>query len=116
MNTEQFPAYDLSENDEQSLNEIYNSLKNSHLAEMDFDFTFDFKDFELFRLYKNYCIGPVIRLKNINTTFYITFTQVSYQLPNASKTISPGFKEYQIWGIAFLKNNFGHILIKPETF
>ena len=115
MNTSQIQPYDSSDIDDPIINETYKSLKLSHNAEFDLSFNFDFSSFELFRLYKNYSIGQVIRIQNEGIECYITFTQVSYQLPSASKFPKAPTEEFQIWGIVFLRNNFGHILIKPET-
>jgi hypothetical protein len=115
MNTSEIQPYDSSEIDDPIINETYKSLRLSHDAEFDLTFNFDFSTYELFRLYKSYFIAQVIRIENEDIKCYITFTQVSYQLPGAGKFPHKPIEELQIWGILFLKNNFGHILIKPET-
>jgi len=115
MNTLPFPTYELSEDNVESILEIYNKLKISLSAEFDFDLTLNFKNFELFRYYESYHIGPVVRFQNNSAIFYTAFIQVAYKATYANKFVHPPIKEYQTWGVAFLKSNFGHILIKPET-
>ena len=67
--------------------------------------------------YQNIIIGPVIKIENKGSFFYLAFVQVAYKLPSASKyaVLHPSTYEYQTWGVATLKSDFGHILIKPET-
>lgn len=115
MNTLPFSTHELTEADVESILGVYNKLKVSFSAEFDFYFDPNFKEFWLFSHCESYHIGPVIRLQNNATNFYLTFTQVAYKASYANKSVYPPIKEYQTWGVALLKNNFGHILIKAET-
>jgi len=99
-----------------SILEIFNTLNKEFTAEFITDFNFDFRPFELFSSYKQIDTGPVIYLKNESSSFYLTFTQVTYQLPNASRFPHLPSREYQTWGVLHLNKNSGHVLIRPETF
>jgi len=115
MKRSQLNAFDPRNTCDSVINETYESLKLSHHADIDVDFNFDFSNFELFNHYESHTIGAVIRIEYMGLKGYITFTQVSYKINSASKFPTPPTLEWQIWGIAYLKNNYGHILIKPET-
>lgn len=109
-------SYDPTNNCNSVINETFDYLKLSNKAEFDLDFDFAFSDFELFSEYESYSIGSVIRIESCGIKCYLTFTQVAYKLHSASKFPIPPTLEWQVWGIAYLNNNYGHVLIKPETF
>ena len=115
MNTLPFSKDDFKGSDIDSITNIYDHLKKNFLIDYDSKFTCNLSEFELFNYYKDVNIGQVISVNNNIATFYLTFTQVAYKLPTASKYLSPATCEYQTWGIAILKSNYGHILMKPET-
>ena len=63
----------------------------------------------------DYSMGPVIEIHHNETSFYITFTQVSYKMNTASRFPLAATKEYQTWCVLPLNRQYGHILIKTET-
>ena len=98
----------------ESILEVYNNLKNNFTTAFDPGFSFNFKEFESFSYNEITSFGPVISVSRPFNSFYLIFVEVNY-------IISPGryssgiHTDFQVWGVLFLKNDYGHILIKPET-
>jgi len=110
-----FPTKDISEQNVQSITEIYKELKTKHQVEFDFNFTVDLRQFELFRPDEIDHFGPVIKLFDEQKTFYLVFVEVSYKIGTGARYSSYEGREYQTWGVMNLRNKYGHVLIKPET-
>ncbi|HNU89573.1 MAG TPA: hypothetical protein PKJ94_14835 [Ferruginibacter sp.] len=116
MNVFPYSGYDIGESDINAIIEIHDKLKLTYFAEFDRDFTFNYKELELFKANSINDLGPVICIKNSFRSFHLAFIEISYRV-GAGSRYSPGtHTEYQTWGITSLKNAYGHILIKPETF
>jgi hypothetical protein len=109
-----FPTNNIDESDVKSILAIYNKIKENFSAEFDFDYSFNFKEFEAFIHYGIKMFGPVICVSTPVKPFYLTFTCVQYK-GTPGKYSHPTYSDYQVWGIQYLKNNYGHILIRPET-
>jgi hypothetical protein len=110
-----FSTYDMSEADAHKLFEIYNSLKTVYSTEVDLDFELSYGDFSAFYGNMLNARGTVFRLSNGAKPFYLNFPEIKYKIGGGRYT--PGtVLEYQTWGCINLKNDYGHILIKQETF
>lgn len=96
--------------------ELHELYKNKLSASFDFDFNFDLGTFELFKNYNTCFIASVLKLANNKADFFIARISATYHLSTASRYPHSGSTEYQAWGFGTLKADFGHILIKPETF
>ncbi len=110
-----FNTTGLHENEIQSFLETFNQLKTAFQAQPDHDFNFIFNGFDLFNEYLDVNIGFAIDVSEGKGNSHITFTQVQYQY-FTGKGGRHQAAEYQSWGVAKLKKDFGHVLIKPESF
>jgi hypothetical protein len=115
MNNIPFSTFDMSEDEAEIMLELYNGLKRLYSTEVDPDFTLDIKSFDVFSHDEVNDYGPVFRITANGRTFYLNFIEVAYKT-GGGKYSSSSHIEYQTWGSIELKNDFGHILIKPETF
>ena len=114
MNQLPFPCYDMAESDIQMILTINDEIKNRCSASFDFDFTFDFKKYDSFSYNDVGRINPVISLNNNKS--YFAFVETSYTLSTASRGGNRTYNEFQLWGIVLLKKDYGHLLIRTETF
>lgn len=110
-----FSTYDMSEDDAQMQFAIYTTLKNTYQLEIDTDLSININDFDIFSHNELNSYGAVFRILKNSRAFYINFLEILYR--TGVGRYSPNTHlEYQTWGFINLKNNFSHILIKPETF
>jgi len=78
------------------------------------DIDFHLEDFELFRNHTAVNVRGSFVIKNSRTDCYILFIETGYAGTPAAR-ISTTHKEYQTWGLAYLKHDFGRVLIRKET-
>lgn len=110
-----FPTYDMSEADAEKQLDIYNALKSAYKTEIDTDFSLNIRDFNLFDPNDLNSFGATFRIIENSVSFYLNFIQIIYR--TGGRRYSSGiYTEYQAWGLINLRKDFGHILIKPETF
>ena len=83
--------------------------------EIDSGLSINIKDFDIFSHNELNSYGAVFRILKNSKAFYINFLEILYR-SGINRYSSDVHLEYQTWGFINLKNNFGHILIKPETF
>ena len=105
----------MSEADAQNQFEIYTALKTNYDTEIDSDFSINIRDFSIFNANELNSHGATFRITNNSRPFYLEFIEILYR--TGGQRYSSGiYMEYQTWGTINLKNSFGHIIIKPETF
>ena len=78
------------------------------------DIDFHLEDFEAFRLYSDVRLRGSFVIKSVKTDCYILFIETHY-FAGTGRTGDHYGKEYQIWALAYVKHNFGRVLIRPET-
>jgi len=114
MTTLPFSTVDLDTSEIDAIISIFDTLKQTFEVSYDLNFSYDLGKLELFANRK-ISVGPTIRITNSSCSFHLAFVQVGYSYAYARK-YSFGLRyEYQTWGVANLKTDGGHILIKPET-
>jgi len=75
---------------------------------------FHLEDFELFRNHDVNVRGS-FAIKQGNNDCYILFTEVVYSTPTAHRGGDAHYSNFQIWALAYVKHNFGRVLIRRET-
>ena len=106
----------MDESEVQTITEIYQKLKGRRTAEFDLDIQFDLASFESFRYYTIVRMGPVIAINTGGKPFYLSFLDLVYSEGTKGLYSSSASRESQVWGIAYLKRSYGHMLIRTETF
>lgn len=89
---------------------IYNRLKHSFELEVDFDFSINCNSFQCFNG-NTIDTGPVFKLGTIPQQYFLCFLLIGSE--NGRHSYNLG---YQTWGYYKLKEDYGRILIKNETF
>jgi hypothetical protein len=97
--------------------ETYESLRARFRMELTGDIDFHLQDFEVFKE----CAGVSLRgsyvIKAARTDCYILFVE-AHTIKKGGSTKLPALcdnYEYQTWALAYLKKDFGHVFIRPET-
>jgi hypothetical protein len=109
-----FSTLDLHTADIDAITLTFDYLKKKFDVSYDVNFSYDFNRLEVFANRK-ISIGPAIKITNPFQSFDLVFIQVGYSYAYGRKYSFGLTYEYQTWGVTTLKNDFGHILIKPET-
>jgi len=110
-----FSTYDMSETEVQKQFEIYTTLRDNYNVEIDTEYPINIRDFDIFNANELNDHGAGFRIVKNSRSFYLEFIEILYRTDG--RRYSPNVHiEYQTWGLVNLKSDFGHILIKPETF
>jgi hypothetical protein len=110
-----FDTVGLSATDFDNFYQTYKALDQKFDIHPTGDIDFHLEDFESFRYYKDVHIRGSFVIKNAKTDCYILFIELGYTAPNTGRGPSINHKEYQVWALAYVKHNFGRVLIRPET-
>jgi hypothetical protein len=102
-----------SEEDIKLFERIFNKLNSVVHCEYSGSFNFNFNDFTLFRNYSKISVGPVIDINIGYENSFMAFIQAIS--PSSIIRQHIDLVEYYSWGACFLKHNFGHVIIRPET-
>jgi len=110
-----FDTIGLKDEDIQAFLITLDHLKSGFKAEFDGDFEFGIAGFDVFSNYQSINFKYAIDVSGDLDNSHITFPQIEYKFVG-HKGGSHTAIEYQVWGIATLKKDFGHVIIKQETF
>lgn len=110
-----FSTFDMSIDEAQRLFDIYTKLKSTYSVEVDREFNLPFSSFETFRNNGLNDKGSVFKINNGHRPFFLCFPEIQDWLRNSRYSPGP-FIEFQTWGYYKLKEDFGHVLIRTETF
>lgn len=93
--------------------DTYTTLQQKFDIQPTGNIDFHLEDFELFRNYVAINLRGSFVIKDSRTDCYILFVELGV----ADATTRPGHhhKEYQTWALAYLKHDFGRVLIRKET-
>ena len=91
----------------------YETLKSKFCIEPTGNIDFNLKQFEILKRYLNFDLRGSFVIKHINCDSYILF--IATQVKNIGKGFIAGETDGQTWGLAYLKRDFGRVLIRRET-
>jgi len=109
-----FDVLGLEDDEKKSFQSTYETLETNFNLSYEQDFKFSFKAFSVFKDLNNISIRDTFKITRQDSFSYLTFTSVDYSLIGG-RTGRVNGSSYQIWGIAYLKRNYGCLLIQPET-
>jgi len=97
--------------------ETYETLKSHFRLELTGNIDFHLPDFEVFRNCENVNLRGSFVIKNAQTDCYILFVEVhqKHKSKSLSHPVVHDYYEYHTWALAYLKKDFGRVLIRPET-
>ena len=109
-----FDVLGLTSDEKKSFQATFDKLQDVFNLKIERKFNFNFKVFNIFKAYGDYYIRDAFKLIDPTSYAHLTFTEVWYSFAGGRSGQSNG-NEHQIWGIGYLKNNYGNILVQPET-
>jgi hypothetical protein len=96
--------------------ETYDALKARFRMEHTGDIDFHLNDFEVFKNHADVNLKGSYVIKNARTDCYILFVETHDLVGNAKRyTAAADYYEYHTWALAYLKKDFGRVMIRPET-
>jgi hypothetical protein len=109
-----FDTIGLTVSDFDDLYQTHNILKSKFNIQPTGNIDFHLGDFEAFRLYKDIVLRGSFVIKGAKTDCYILFVEANY-FSGSSRTGDSYTKVQQAWAIAYVKQDFGRVLIRRET-
>jgi hypothetical protein len=97
--------------------ETYEALKARFRIELTGTIDFHLDNFEVFRDCTDVNLRGSYVIKDARTDCYLLFVEI-HKKKKSSSQYDPGvsdYYEYQTWALAYLKKDFGRVLIRPET-
>ncbi len=96
------------------LHDTYKALKAKFNIECTGNIDFHLEQFEVFRKYFDVKLRESYVIKHLNNDAYVLFVENHRRTMSAKSGIGDSY-ENQTWGLAYLKKNFGRVLIRRET-
>jgi hypothetical protein len=115
MDNYPFNTVGLCSEDIDRYNDIYKALKTKFNIELTGHIDFHLEQFELFKNYISVDLLGSFVIKHQNCDSYIFFIQTNYKVTPAKGVGSYYANDCQIWALAYLKKDFGGVLIRRET-
>jgi hypothetical protein len=112
-----FDTVGLCSDDIDRFDETYRLLKSKFEVELTGNIDFGLENFEVFRECANVNLRGSYVIKNARTHCYMLFVEI-HKIVKGGSTRLPSivdYYEYQTWALAYLKKDFGRVLIRPET-
>jgi len=114
MDNYPFDTNGLTDADIDSYYKSYTILKSKFNLEFTGEIDFHLELFEVFKNYLEITVRDSFVIKQDNNNdCYILFVETESRHPGQGKV--SGDKDYQIWALAFLRADFGRMLIRRET-
>lgn len=113
MNNYPFDTTGLCSEEIDRFHDTYQALRAKFHIELTGEIDFHLEQFELFKHYLDVKVRDSFVIKHENNDSYVLF--VENQSRNLGKGSISGACEYQTWALAYLKHDFGRVLIRRET-
>lgn len=110
-----FDTTDTDADDIRALEDIYTSLKENYTIGLPIQTDIQLNQFEIFSNYPGAHIGGTLLINHPEMGCYLIFVKVPTHIQNG-RGPSINYHKYQVWAYVTLRNDFGRVLIKQETF
>ncbi|HEY8783780.1 MAG TPA: hypothetical protein VIM16_19280 [Mucilaginibacter sp.] len=110
-----FDTTGLCSEDMYRLNETYKALSAKFHIELTGQINFHLNQFEVFKNYLDINLRDSYVIKHPNKDSYILFIETHMRNVSAKATVITDYFEYHTWALAYLKHDFGRVLIRRET-
>jgi hypothetical protein len=112
-----FDTTSLDADDMQALEASYNAIKENFKVGLTNDDVIKLKEFDVFSSYPDATIGGTLLINHPESGCYLTYVKVNTTIKTGR---GPGaaisYYKYQLWASAILRNDFGRVIIRRETF
>jgi hypothetical protein len=93
----------------------YSALKDNFDIQATGHIDFRLADLETFKQYTGINVRGSFVIKGAKTDCYMLFVEVDHQSATGVHGAFTQHREYQTWALAYLKHDFGRVLIRKET-
>jgi hypothetical protein len=114
MNNYSFDTTGLSSTDIDVFQEAYELVKAKFNIALTGHINFQLEQFEIFKNYSDVNLLGSYVIKHLNNNSYLLFVENQYKAGGINKRVED-YHECQIWALAYLKQDFGRVLIRRET-
>jgi len=114
MNNYPFDTNGLCAADVDSFQETYNCVKTKLNIALTGNIDFQLAQFEVFKGYAGINLRGSFVIKHLDNNSYLLFIENHYKTAGVNSRVADCF-ECQTWALAYLKKNFGRVLIRRET-
>jgi hypothetical protein len=114
MSSFPFDTNGLSGDEIDRFNDIYKALKSKFHIDLTGNIDFDLKQFELFRNYFEVNLRDSYLIKHFDKESYMLFIQTHTRTLGQKGGLYDNYVN-QTWALAYLRRDFGRVLIKRET-
>jgi hypothetical protein len=104
----------LTTDETERFQETYKALRAELTIELTGHIDFHLEDFEVFKHYKELNLRESYAIKHYDNDGYVLFIEACYNAATPKRGIKH-CREYQTWGLAYLKKDFGRVMIRLET-
>jgi hypothetical protein len=112
-----FDTTNLDTDDMQALEASYKAIKENFKVGLTNDDVIKLKEFDAFSNYPNATIGGTLLINHPERGCYLTYVKVNTIIKTGR---GPGagisYYKYQLWASVTLRNDFGRVIIRRETF
>jgi hypothetical protein len=112
-----FDTTNLDAGDMQALEASYKAIKDNFKVSLTNNDVIKLKKFDVFSNYPDASIGGTLLINHPESGCYLTYVKVSTTIKTGR---GPGaaisYYKYQLWASATLRNDFGRVIIRRETF
>ncbi|HEY4196428.1 MAG TPA: hypothetical protein VGM63_12885 [Mucilaginibacter sp.] len=98
----------------ESFHETFKALKAKFRIELTGHIDFHLENFELFKHYDDVIVRDSYVIKQGSSDCYILFLEVTYRV-DGGRVGCHYRREYHTLALAYLKKDFGRVMIRPET-
>ena len=109
-----FITYGLSAEEIELFNKTYQELDKYFSLEIKAAPLVNIESFEIAKYYRSVEPREFIRIKEGFENSFVVYTEVEYKIAPSKYSFNV-YREFPLWGGAFLTKNYGHIIITPET-
>jgi hypothetical protein len=109
-----FDTVGLCSDDIDRFDTVYKALRAKFNIQFTGHINFHLEDFEVFKQYQDVTVRDSYVIKHMGSDCYILFVEAhNHVMPIKSKMHDQC--EYNVFALAYLKKDFGRIMIRPET-
>ncbi|WP_183575901.1 hypothetical protein HDF18_18550 [Mucilaginibacter sp. X5P1] len=100
----------------QALEDTYAALRAKFNISVPNDINLHINKFETININPDISVGGVLQINNTANECYLAFVKIHNYYHSVRSGEDQDFYQYKVWAFITLKNDFGRILIRRETF
>jgi hypothetical protein len=100
----------------QALEDTYAALRSKFSISVPNDINLHINKFESININPDVTVGGILQINNTTNECYLAFVKIHNYYHSVRSGTDTDFYVYKVWAFITLKNDFGRVLIRRETF